>query len=88
MPRRTAQRKTQLGTYVPAQLHERLRDHSDRTGVPITRLIEDALTAYLEEWEAHPFPTPRARVVPDRTSRGNLGGRNAQPAGRAGGANG
>lgn len=41
--------KTQIGTYIPTELYERLRAYSEATGVPITRIVEDALRNYLDD---------------------------------------
>jgi predicted GNAT superfamily acetyltransferase len=40
---------SQLATRLPADLHECLREHSEETGIPQSRIIRDALTAYLEK---------------------------------------
>ena len=44
---RRGPKKTQLGTYIPTELHEALQAHSEASGLPITRIVEDAIRAYL-----------------------------------------
>jgi hypothetical protein len=48
MARRGIQ-KTQLGTYIPVELHEAVREYSEETGIPISRLVEDGLRMLLKE---------------------------------------
>ena len=45
--RRKRVEKTQLGTYIPVGLHEALRDFSEASGIPMARIVEDALRDYL-----------------------------------------
>jgi hypothetical protein len=54
---RRGPKKTQLGTYIPTELHEKLQAHSDASGVPITRIVEDALRAYLARVRATEEPS-------------------------------
>ena len=49
MPRRKRVEKTQLGTYIPVDLHEAVQDFSDASGIPITRIVEDSLRDYLRK---------------------------------------
>lgn len=39
--------KKAIGSYVDEELWDVLKDHAADTGLPITRIIEDALRAYL-----------------------------------------
>lgn len=41
--------RTQLGIRLPTELHEALKGYSEETGVPMTRLVTDALRALLKE---------------------------------------
>lgn len=43
----------QLGVRIPADLYQQLRQHSERTGIPITRLVTDAVGALLQQRESH-----------------------------------
>jgi hypothetical protein len=49
MARRPRQPKRHVTTYLPTDLHDTVRDYSDATGVPIARIIEDALRDYLNK---------------------------------------
>jgi len=42
-------KKTQVGTYLPVDLYKALRKHSAESGVPIARLIEDAVRMLLKD---------------------------------------
>jgi predicted DNA-binding protein len=48
MPRKRGVEKVKFGTYLPLELHERLTDLSESSGIPITRIVQDALEAYLK----------------------------------------
>ena len=39
--------KKAIGTYLDEDVYDRLVDRSEDTGIPMTRIIEDALRAYL-----------------------------------------
>ena len=41
--------RTQLGIRLPVALHQALKEHSEETGIPMTRLVVDALQALLRE---------------------------------------
>lgn len=43
------QNKVPLGTYVSEETRRAVDAFSEATGVPITRIVEDALKAYLRE---------------------------------------
>lgn len=45
---RKRENKQQLGTYLPVELIEELRNFSEQTGVPMARIIESALRQYLQ----------------------------------------
>jgi hypothetical protein len=65
MPRRKGPEKRQVGTYIPVKLHDALRAESDRSGVPIARLIEDAVRMLLDRRAAD----DRIEEMMDRTIR-------------------
>lgn len=47
--------KVQLGTLIPEDVYSGLVEYSEESGVPITRIVEDALRAWLE------IPKPRRK---------------------------
>lgn len=47
LPRKRQAPKTQLGTYVTEELYDALTDFAEASGIPITRIVEDALRGYL-----------------------------------------
>ena len=47
MPRREKQEKVALGTYISEDLYGLLQEYHEESGIPITRLVEDALRALL-----------------------------------------
>ena len=47
MPRREKEEKVQLGTYLPIDLYAQLQSFRDDSGIPITRIVEDAIREYL-----------------------------------------
>ena len=40
--------KERIGTYLPSELTKKLREHSDKTMIPMTKLIEKAIEEYLK----------------------------------------
>ena len=42
-------RLVQLGARIPPDMHRELKEYSKRTGIPIARLVRDALRALLAE---------------------------------------
>jgi len=40
--------RSQLSTFVSEDVHEAARDFSDETGIPIARIVDDALRLYLK----------------------------------------
>lgn len=47
MARKRGVRKQQLGTYIPEDVYAALVDFSNASGIPITRIVEDAIREYL-----------------------------------------
>jgi len=47
MARKRRVRKQQLGTYIPEDVYAALVDFSNASGIPITRIVEDAIREYL-----------------------------------------
>ena len=48
MPRKKKkEERSQLATWVPKSVHDAARDYSERSGVPLSRIVEDALRAHL-----------------------------------------
>lgn len=41
--------RSQLATYIPASLHDSVRLFSEESGIPIARIVEDALRSYLAD---------------------------------------
>ena len=39
--------KVQLGTRIPEDLYSALVEYSEESGIPITRIVEDALRAWI-----------------------------------------
>lgn len=50
-------KKSPLSTYLPTELQQALQAYSDRTGIPITRIVEDALRAHLSRVRGDDQPT-------------------------------
>ena len=49
MARKKQAEKTQLGTYIPVDLHQAVREYSEESGIPIARIVEDALRMLLKK---------------------------------------
>jgi hypothetical protein len=47
MPRPKLEPKAKLGTYISEDLFAELQEYHKDSGIPITRIVEDALTSYL-----------------------------------------
>jgi hypothetical protein len=48
MPRRKGPEKRKISSYLPGELHEAMLDFSDASGIPVTRILEDAIRGYLK----------------------------------------
>ena len=42
-------RLVQLGARIPAEMHRELKQYSERTGIPMARLVRDAIHAHLRQ---------------------------------------
>jgi hypothetical protein len=56
--------KKQIGTYIEEDVWDSLMDRSIDTGQPITRIVEDALRAYLK--------VPRKKPIVDKRRKKNV----------------
>ena len=43
--------RTQFSSTLKNEIFKKLRDYSNETGVPMTRVLDSAVSSYLEGWE-------------------------------------